>query len=174
MNSLQRIQLEQQMKAALNMRKQQVDNMPSPVLSPLQTNGTVLSNAQHHFLLASSLGFLASPQPILSSPVPMTRTDQLLALVNATPTPSVPQNSLNDLVLLSKLGLIQTNSMLNPQKCSGRIEPFPEKLLRLLNEVEAVGRTDIISMIADDTFRIHDPVSNRSDVRDCSHSKSTC
>lgn len=41
----------------------------------------------------------------------------------------------------------------------GRMEPFPERLHRLLLEVEASGRSDVISFVSDDTFRIHDPVS---------------
>lgn len=40
----------------------------------------------------------------------------------------------------------------------GVIEPFPEKLHRLLHEVEAAGRSDVISFIADGrAFAIHKP-----------------
>ncbi|GKY94008.1 hypothetical protein MPSEU_000367600 [Mayamaea pseudoterrestris] len=40
----------------------------------------------------------------------------------------------------------------------GVIEPFPEKLMRLLNECEAAGRTDVVSWIANGrAFAIHKP-----------------
>lgn len=42
---------------------------------------------------------------------------------------------------------------------SCRAEPFPERLRRLLLEVETVGRSDVISFLNDDTFRIHNPVT---------------
>ncbi len=35
---------------------------------------------------------------------------------------------------------------------------FPEKLHRLLCDVEFLGRSDVISFLSDDTFRIHDPL----------------
>lgn len=41
---------------------------------------------------------------------------------------------------------------------AGVIEPFPEKLMRLLNECEAAGRTDVVSWIANGrAFAIHKP-----------------
>jgi hypothetical protein len=40
----------------------------------------------------------------------------------------------------------------------GVIEPFPEKLMRLLNECEAAGRTDVVAWIANGrAFAIHKP-----------------
>ena len=40
----------------------------------------------------------------------------------------------------------------------GVIEPFPERLHRLLLEVEAAGRSDVISFVADGrAFAIHKP-----------------
>lgn len=45
-----------------------------------------------------------------------------------------------------------------------REPPFPEKLHRLLRDVESWGRSDVISFVADDTFRIHDPVIFFHDV----------
>lgn len=45
-----------------------------------------------------------------------------------------------------------------------REPPFPEKLHRLLRDVETLGRSDVISFVADDTFRIHDPVIFFHDV----------
>lgn len=39
------------------------------------------------------------------------------------------------------------------------VERFPEKLNRLLREVEVIGRTDVISFIDDNTFKIHKKVS---------------
>ena len=44
-------------------------------------------------------------------------------------------------------------------KMPNGIEPFPEKLHRLLREVEASGRGDIISFVARDAFMIKKPVS---------------
>jgi hypothetical protein len=41
----------------------------------------------------------------------------------------------------------------------GGIEPFPEKLHRLLLEVEASGRDTVISFVGNDAFTIHQPVS---------------
>lgn len=46
-----------------------------------------------------------------------------------------------------------------PSPGTGRGEPFPEKVHRLLRDVEFVGRGDVVSFVADDTFRIHDPAT---------------
>jgi hypothetical protein len=51
------------------------------------------------------------------------------------------------------------NRKMTTANVTGIGEPFPEKLHRLLRDVEFVGRTDVVSFVADDTFRIHDSLA---------------
>ena len=93
---------------------------------------------------------------------------QLLSSSPPTQASVATVNSLQTIALLSKLNQLGATlrelrsaptSSVGSCTIPGRVEPFPEKLHRLLVEVERVGRTDIISFIDDDAFRIHDQVS---------------
>jgi hypothetical protein len=135
---------------------QRIHRQWSPLLKPLnmyQPNNGLMS-LQRALLGSSSDGVLSS-QALLPALNPSV-TQQLLSLF-----PTVPVRGLHEMALLSNFDPQQQQQQpqLTKKGVAGRIEPFPEKLHRLLREVEAVGRSDMISFVADDTFKIHDPVS---------------
>jgi hypothetical protein len=143
----------------------------NPLLKPLDAYNIRAMLQCKNGLLASQRG-IDNTLGLLSSPsmLPGTSADtmQLLALANKNPIYSsvIPSNTLNQMALLSKLNTT-TPFVTNKRGgagTAGRVEPFPEKLHRLLFEVEAIGRSAVISFIADDIFRIHDPVAFFRDV----------
>lgn len=144
----------------------------NPLLKPLDAyNIRAMLQCNNGFLASqrgidNTLGLLSSPSML---PGTSAGTMQLLALANKSPMYSsvIPSNNQNQMALLSKLNTTTpfvTNKRGGTGTAPGRVEPFPEKLHRLLFEVEAMGRSAVISFIADDIFRIHDPVAFFRDV----------
>lgn len=115
-----------------------------------------------------------SPTTILSQPQESLDflTRMLLLATNgqfvaAAPPPSSPSSLMADLQGIFSPRYTVVGSTAATNKTEPTIErdpPFPEKLHRLLRDVEYLGRSDVISFVADDTFRIHDPVIFFHDV----------
>ena len=109
----------------------------------------------HYFKVGLSLSSSSARGMIASTDTNLQR------LVEADPSSSlaIPAVIRGPLKCASPTLIPVAESKQNVPTCpSGRGgEPFPEKLHRLLREVALVGREDVVSFVAEDTFRIHDP-----------------
>jgi hypothetical protein len=132
----------------------------------LDTQNSLLPSSQGSSILGRAL-WLVSPHSLLPTMAPgqsaliaLLNNHQLLASQAQSRTNSALQQKME---LLSNLlgGHLGASLPKSQTIIPGRVEPFPEKLHRLLVEVEALGRPDIISFIEDDTFLIHDQVRNQ-------------
>lgn len=106
-------------------------------------------------------GVMASQQTAMMRQPPLLQDPRLLL-----PQPS---SSMGLAVQQQELPLPSPHSMFHRDGTrrmrGGVIEPFPEKLHRLLSEVEAAGRSDVISFVATgNAFAIHNPEKFFKDI----------
>lgn len=133
-------------------------NMPNQMNNGLQNNQAALLQQmlEQQKLQNSSNNMMGGFNPLFGQPGLLQDARLLLAQSHLGGLIPGQANTIPDVPLPSPHSLFHRDGTRRMR--GGVIEPFPEKLHRLLIEVEAAGRSDVISFVANGrAFAIHKP-----------------
>ena len=163
LNELKRLQQLQQLQQASNMVPTSAHPQQDPSAAILQSYLDQKIQSSRFGDLGSTMGGLQGAAAGLQGQNPMLGGANLFMMnqnnlggMNVGPMGGGAAGGANDMPLPSPHSLFHRDG--SRRMRGGVIEPFPEKLHRLLLEVEAAGRGDVISFVANGrAFAIHKP-----------------